>query len=103
MLSFILSILVGWPAILATLVLTLLGLIRSNFRLLFFAAIIAFPISWFLSGLPEFHFPALLNLFLPALLYGSSLAMYRDRQMIAWLLAIPFFLFVILLFFAVSA
>jgi hypothetical protein len=101
MLDLLLSLLVGWPAILATVILALIGLIRNDHRFLFSAAILAFPFSWFISGLPELHFPAILNLFLPALLYGSSYFMFRGRQMIAWLLSIPFFLAVLLLLFVV--
>jgi hypothetical protein len=103
MTGFLLWLLVGWPAVLVTVVLVLIGLIKNNHRFLFAAAIIAFPISWFLSGLPEVHFPAILNIFLSAFLYGSSYFMFRGREMIAWLLAIPFFLAVLLLLFAVWA
>lgn len=103
MAGFLLFLLVGWPTVLVTVILTLIGLIRNDHRYLFSAAILAFPFSWFISGLPELHFPAILNLFLPALLYGSSYFMFRGREMIAWLLAIPFFLVILLLFFATLA
>jgi len=103
MLEVLLYLLVGPPAVITTVVLALIGLIKNDYRFLFAAAIIAFPISWSLSGLPEFHFPAFVNIFLPGLLYGSSYFMYRRREMLAWLLGIPYFLAVLLLFFAVSA
>jgi hypothetical protein len=45
----------------------------------------------FLSGLPNVSFPAILLIFVPALLFGSSYAMSRGREMVAWLMAIPFF------------
>ena len=103
MLDFLLSLLVGWPAILVTVILIVMGLVRRTHSFLYAAAILAFPFSWFLSGLPIVSFPAILLIFVPALLFGSSYAMSRGREMIAWLLAIPFFLVVLLLFFVILA
>jgi len=100
MLDFLLILLVGWPAILATVILAGLGLFRNNFRFLIWAAILAFPFSWYLSGFPLIRSPVFL---LPVLLFGSAWAMHYERQMIAWLLAIPFFLAIILLLFALAS
>lgn len=101
MLDFLLSLLVGWPAILVTVILAVIGLVRNKHQFLYAAAIIAFPFSWFLSGLPVVTFPAILLILVPALLFGSSYAMHRGREMFAWLLAVPFFLVVLLLFFVI--
>jgi hypothetical protein len=100
MLDFLLSLFVGWSAILATVILAVLGLTRNNHRFLVAAAILAFPFSWFLSGFPVVRSPIFL---LPLLLFGSGYALLRGRDMIAWLLAIPYFLAIILLLFAVMA
>jgi hypothetical protein len=100
MLDFLLSLLVGWTAILTTVILALIGLIRNNYRFLLAAAILAFPYSWFLSGFPVIQSPAFL---LPVLLLGSSYTMFRGREMFAWLMAIPFFLAILLLFFVVAS
>ena len=100
MLDFILIILVGWPGIIATLILAAIGLLKRDYRFLVGAAILAFPFSWYLSGFPIIRSPAFL---LPLLLFGAGFAMNRGREMIAWLIAIPFFLTVILLFFVVLA
>ena len=100
MLDFLLSLLVGWPAILVTVILAIIGLVRNNYRFLLAASILALPFSWFLSGFPAIRSPAFL---MPTLLFGSSYFMFRGREMVAWILAIPFFLAVLLLFFAVSA
>jgi len=94
MLDFLLSLLVGWPAILVTVILALIGLIKNQYRFLLAAAILAFPFAWFLSGFPVIQSPAFL---LPVLLFSSSYFMFRGREMIAWLLAIPFFLSILLL------
>jgi len=100
MLDFLLIILVGWPGIIATIILAIIGLLKRDYRFLVGAAILAFPFSWYLSGFPLIQSPAFL---LPLLLFASGFAMNRGREMIAWLLAIPFFLSIILLLFAVLA
>lgn len=100
MLDFILILLVGWPAIVATLILAGVGLFKNNYRLLVAAAVLAFPFSWYLSGFPILRSPAFL---LPLLLFGSGYFMSRGREMLAWLVAIPFFLAILLLFYVVSA
>ena len=100
MLEIIISIFVGWPAIIATVILTAIGLFRSNYRLLIAASILAVPFSWFLSGFPVIQSPVFL---LPLFAFGSSFAMYRGREMIAWLIAIPFFLGILLLYYVISA
>ncbi|HET9589263.1 MAG TPA: hypothetical protein VFO91_10780, partial [Anaerolineales bacterium] len=63
-------------------ILTVIGLMRSNYR--FLAAILALPFSWYLSGFPVIRSPIFL---LPLFLLGSSYARYRDREMLAWILA----------------
>lgn len=100
MLDFLLSLLVGWTAILLTVILGMIGLIRNNYRFLLAAAILAIPFSWFLSGFPVIRSPAFL---MPVLLFAASYFMFREREMLAWLAAIPFFLAVLLLFFVVAS
>jgi len=100
MLDLFLIFLLGWPAIILTVILAIIGLLRSNYRFLLIAAILAFPFSWFLSGFPVVRSPAFL---LPLLPLSSSYAMFRRREMIAWFLAIPFFLAILLLFYVISA
>ena len=100
MLDFLLSLLAGWPAILAAVVLAVYGLIKSNYRYLLGAAILAVPFSWFLSGFPLVRSPIFLT---PVLIFGAAWAMRYEREMLACMLAIPFFLIVILLLFALGA
>ena len=100
MLDFLLILLVGWPAILVTIILAFIGLVRNDYRYLVAAAVLAFPFSWYLSGFPVVRSPVFL---LPVLLFASAYAMFRTREMLAWLLAIPFFLAIILLLFAILA
>ena len=100
MLDFRLALLAGWPAIIVTVILAVYGLLRSNYRFLLAAAILAVPFSWYLSGFPIVRSPIFLT---PVLLFGAAWAMRYGREMLAWILAIPFFLVVILLLFALGA
>lgn len=98
MVNIIISLFIGWPGILTTVVLALLGLFRADYRYLIAAAILAFPYSWFLSGFPIIRSPAFL---LPLFIFGSAFAVYRDHEMIAWLIAIPFFLAILFLYYTI--
>jgi hypothetical protein len=100
MLDFLLSLFAGWPAILMTVILAAYGLVKNNYRFLLGAAILAIPFSWFLSGFPVIRSPIFLT---PVLVFGSAWAMRYGREMLAWILAIPFFLVVLLLLFAVAS
>ena len=100
MLDLLLIILVGWPAIIATVILAIIGLVKSDYRFLVGAAILAFPFSWYLSGFPLIRSFTFL---LPLLPFGAGYAMRRNQEMIAWVLAIIYFLSILLLLFAVLA
>ena len=100
MLNILLILLVGWPAILITLILAVIGLLRNNYLYLLGAAILAFPFSWYLSGFPRISSPVFL---LPLFLFGSSYLMFREREMLAWLIAVPYFLAILLLFYVILA
>jgi hypothetical protein len=100
MLDFLLSLLAGWPAILVTVIFAIYGLVKNNYRSLLGAAILAVPFSWYLSGFPLVRSPIFL---MPVLIFGAAWAMRYGREMLAWLLAIPFFLILLLLLFALGA
>ncbi|HEX5838764.1 MAG TPA: hypothetical protein VFY26_13105 [Anaerolineales bacterium] len=100
MLEFLLSLLVGWPAIITSVALAIMGLVRNNYRFLVAAAIIAVPFSWYMSGFPLVRSPVFLT---PVLVFGSAWAMQRGREMMAWILGITFFLVIILFLFALFA
>jgi hypothetical protein len=100
MLDFLLIILVGWPAILATVVIAIIGLVKSDYRFLVGAAILAFPFSWYLSGFPLIRSYTFL---LPLLPFSAGFALRRDHEMVAWILAIIYFLAILLLLFVVLA
>lgn len=100
MLNFLLLLLAGWPAIIITVALAVIGLFRSDYRFLLWAAILSFPFSWYLAGFPVIRSPMFLT---PLFLFFSSWAMRYDRQMLAWILAILFFLVIVLLLFVLMA
>jgi hypothetical protein len=90
----------GWPAILVSVVLAVLGLFRSNYRLLVAAAIVAVPFSWVWAGFPLVRSPVFLT---PVLVFGAAWAIQRGREMMAWVLGITFILVIILFLFALFA
>jgi hypothetical protein len=98
MLSILVIIFLGWPAILATVVISLIGLLKNNYRLLILAAVVAFGPCWVLSGFPVLNSPIFLA---PLLLFSAAFLLFRRHEMIAWLLAIPYYLVVLLLFYVI--
>jgi hypothetical protein len=100
MLSILVVIFFGWPAILASVIVSGIGLYKNKYPLLIIATILAFGPCWFLSGFPVVGSPVFLA---PLLLFGAGFALSRGHEMIAWLLAIPYYLVVVLLFYMVLA
>ena len=84
----------GWPAVLLVVVLSVIGLFRGNYRLVVLASVLACPFTWILSGFPVIRSPIFLS---PLLLFGAAFALRLRHEMIAWLLAVPFYLIVLLL------
>jgi hypothetical protein len=97
MLEFLLFLLVGWPAVITSVVLAIVGLVKGKYRFLVAAAIVAVPFSWAWSGFPLIRSPIFLT---PLFVFGSAWAMQRGREMLAWILGIIFFLVIILFLFA---
>jgi len=100
MIDFLAVSLFGWPAILVTIILAMVGLFKKDYRILVAAAMLAFPFSWFLSGFPLIRSLVFL---MPLLLFGSGYFMYRAKVMLAWLVAVPYFLMICLLFIVVAS
>lgn len=100
MTGILLSLVVGWPAVLITCGVAVYGLVKSDHRFLVAAAVLALPFAWFLSGFPIIRSPIFL---VPVFLFAAGYAMHRGREMLAWFLAILFFLAVILLFMVILA
>ena len=80
-------ILLGWPAILVSLALSVIGIVRRRSKWLVVAAIIVVPFSLYLFGTPRFTWIALV---FPVLLFGASIAIRRSLPWLAWSLFVPF-------------
>ena len=100
MLEFFLIALVGWPGVIITIILAIIGLLKRDYRFLVGAAIMSFPFSLYISGFPDIRSLVFL---LPLLLFFSGFAMRLKREMIAWILSIIYLLSILLLLFAVLA
>ncbi|MBC7876785.1 MAG: hypothetical protein H7Y59_06390 [Anaerolineales bacterium] len=99
MIDFLVASFFGWPAIIVTIILAIIGLIRNDHRFLVAAAILALPFSWFLSGFPIIRSPVFL---LPLLLFGSAYLLYRGHEMWAWIMVVPFLMTIWLLINAIA-
>jgi hypothetical protein len=98
MINVIISLFVGWPAILTTIIFVGIGLFRANYRFLVAAAILSVPFSWFISGFPIIHSWVFL---LPLFIFGSAFAVYRGHEMIAWIISLPYFLTILFLYYTI--
>jgi hypothetical protein len=87
--SILVQIIFGWPAILATLLIALAGLIWKRWWLLLVSAILFTPFSWYLSGYPAVRGVAIL---LPFFLLGSAIATRARKHGLTRLLATPPFI-----------
>ena len=86
--AFLARSLVGWPGIITSFLLSVLGLICKRARWLVLGAIFALPISLYLSATPRFqYFMALLPLFQFSAAYIVS---KRKKSWVAWILLVPF-------------
>ena len=83
-------ILLGWPAILVSIGLSVIGIVRSRSAWLIVAAIISVPFSLYLFATPRFRWIALV---FPVLLFGASIAIHRSLPWLAWSFFVPFVAF----------
>ena len=81
------AIVFGWPAILASIALSAIGIVRKRPKWLVVAAIVALPFSLYLAGSPAFRW---FGVAIPFLLVGASIASNYDKTRIAWTLLAPF-------------
>jgi hypothetical protein len=83
------QIIFGWPAIIATLLVSTAGLVWKRYWLLLVGAGLFFPFSLYLSGLPIVRG---LGLFLPTFLIGAAFAIRAQKFPLAWALVSPVFI-----------
>jgi hypothetical protein len=78
-------ILLGWPAILTSIGLSVMGIVRRSPAWLVVAACLATPFALYLAASPRFGW---FELIIPVLLIGASFAIYRQHTGLAWLLVV---------------
>jgi hypothetical protein len=100
MLDVVVTLFFGWPAILASVVISGMGLFRNKYQFLVVAAVLAFGPCWFLSGFPVVSSPVFLA---PLFLFGAGFLLSRGHEMLCWLVALPYYLLVLLLFYVILA
>lgn len=98
--GFVVSIFFGWPAILGSVIVSCVGLLRSNYRWLAASAFLAFGPCWFLSGFPVVNSPIFLA---PLLLFGAAYLLFRGHEMLPWFLVLPYYFLVFLLYSVILA
>ena len=81
------AIVFGWPAILVSIALSVLGIVRGRPKWLFAAAIIALPFSFYLAASPVIGW---LGLTIPLLLAGAGISIRHRHTRVAWFLLAPF-------------
>lgn len=79
-------ILLGWPAIVVSIALSVMGIVRRRPAWLVVAAIVVVPISLYLAGTPRFRW---IGLVFPVLLFGANIAVRRSHLWLAWSLFVP--------------
>jgi len=81
------AIVFGWPAIVVSITLSVMGIVRERPKWLFAAAIIALPFSLYLAASPVFGW---LGLTIPLLLAGAGISIRHRHNGVAWFLLAPF-------------
>ena len=81
------AIVFGWPAILVSIALSVMGIAGGRPKWLFAAAIIALPFSLYLAGSPAFRW---FGLVFPFLLVGAGIFIRHRHTTVAWFLLAPF-------------
>jgi hypothetical protein len=81
------AIVFGWPAILLSIALSAMGIVRKKPAWLVVAAILVFPISFYLVGSPLVGWFALA---VPLSLAAAGVSIYYQQTKVAWVLLAPF-------------
>ncbi|MFZ5944334.1 MAG: hypothetical protein ACOYVD_09505 [Bacillota bacterium] len=87
MLSSLLRMIIGWPGIITSLILSFLGIMFRRYIFLVYGALAAVPISMYLSATPRFRYFMVL---LPLFQFGAAFAVHKGNIKLAWLLFLPF-------------
>jgi hypothetical protein len=86
----------GWPAIVGSLLVTLIGLLAKKPRWIAIGGALLLPFSIFLT------LNRVPGIILPIFQFGAAWAIYRQKIRLAWLLMLPLVIVFILLVFGAS-
>jgi hypothetical protein len=82
----IVQIIFGWPFIIASLLLAVMGILLKRPALLVAGAVFFVPPAWYLSGYPAIRWFGIL---LPVCILGAAYYVKKDRLRLALLLILP--------------
>ena len=89
MFDLLIQIVFGWPFIILSLLVCLIGLITKRYWLLLVCAVLFAPFSYYLSGAPGIRW---IGFAFPLFQAGAAFAVQRSKMILAWILALPAFL-----------
>lgn len=87
MLATLAMIFMGWPAIIGTCILCIVGLVRKQPGLLVLAALLVLPFAWYVSMTPLLR---TVGFSVPLLLLGAAYLLSLGRRRLAEVLLLPF-------------
>jgi hypothetical protein len=87
MLATLAQIFMGWPAIIGTVMLCVVGLMRRQPALLVLGALLVLPFAWYLSMTPLFR---TIGFTVPLFLLGAAYLLKHGRRGMAELVLLPF-------------
>jgi hypothetical protein len=92
-------LILGWPAMIASLLIWLAGLIKKKFNLVIIAGIVILPFAFFyIGGYIGSHW---LGLLFTLGHFASAFSLYRSRIWLAWLFLLPYVVWMSMLAYAV--
>ena len=83
----IIAIVLGWPAVIASIILVLAGIVRRRSRIVLVGVFLGCPFLLYLFGTPRFGWLALI---VEMLYFGSWWAVDHSRRVFALAMATPF-------------
>jgi hypothetical protein len=84
--TLLVQIIFGWPAIILSLAISAIGILKKWPWMLVAGGLVCAPFALYLSGFPVFRFIALL---LPFFQFGAAWAVHAKRKYLAWILLLP--------------
>lgn len=85
-------IFIGWPALIASLLAWLTGLVTKKFIIVMIAGIIILPFAFFYLG--AYLGSSWLGLLFSLGHFASAIAVRQNKMLLAWLLLAPYMLFI---------